>query len=73
MPETKKAAAPEAVNAPAEQPVDVKGAILDVIRNRVDSLSKAHASETNIANRYDLRTRVEELISLYNELVNLQL
>ena len=74
MPETKKAAAaPEAVEAPAESTVDVKGAILDVIRTRFENISKANATETNIATRYDYRVKLEELSAIFNEIVNLQL
>ena len=79
MPETnanRKRDIPEAVAAPAEPmdpPVDAKAVILGRIRERVEKLSNAHASEVNIATRYDYRVKVEELISLYNEIANLQI
>jgi len=82
MPETKANRTrdiPEAVAAPAEAPVDpvpaidVKGAILNVIKERVEKLSDAHATEINIATRYDYRVKVEELVSLYNTIANLQI
>jgi len=68
---------PEAVEEvnPPEGPsaADVKNAFLTKIKERVDKLSEAHAKEVNIATRYDIRLVTEELISLFNELVNLKI
>lgn len=68
---------PEAVEEvnPPEGPSaeEVKSAILTKIRERVEKLSDAHTKEVNIATRYDIRLKIEELVSLFNELVNLQI
>ena len=52
---------------------EVKNVILAKIKERVEKLSEAHTKEVNIATRYDYRLKVEELVSLFNELVNTQL
>lgn len=48
----------------------VRNAFLEKVKNRVDRLAEQHTNEVNIATRYDYRIKLEELISLYNELLN---
>ena len=42
-----------------------------VFEERNKKLNDAFNSETNIANRYDIRTRMEELSVIFNEVVRL--
>ena len=52
---------------------EVKKAILEKIEGRFKSLSNAREKECNIASRYDLGLRVDEVIALFNEIANTQL
>ena len=52
---------------------EVRNVLLTKIKERVEALSEAHSKEINITTRYDYRVKVEELISLFNELANTQL
>ena len=64
---------PEPTQSREEVVNEVRNALLTKIKERVEKLSEAHTKEVNIATRYDYRLKVEELVSLFNELVNTQL
>ena len=55
-------------NIPINTEKDFKARVEEVIRLRHDSLMKTLNQEVSIANRYEIRIRVEELLALYNEL-----
>ena len=55
-------------NIPINAEKDFKARAEEVIRLRHDSLMKTLNQEVSIANRYEIRIRIEELLALYNEL-----
>lgn len=55
-------------NIPINTEKDFKARVGEVIRLRHDSLMKTLNQEVSIANRYEIRIRIEELLALYNEL-----
>ena len=46
--------------------------IQEVFQQRNDALVTAFNKEINVANRYDLKTRLEELSTIFNALMNLK-
>ena len=59
MAATEKKAGPEAKVAPAEK-TDLE-VVAEKLQARYNELQKAFANEASIANRYDLKVRMEEL------------
>jgi len=42
--------------------------VAEILRARHDNLIKALNQEMNMANRYELRIRIEEVVSIYNDI-----
>lgn len=47
---------------------DFRTRVAEILRARHDNLIKALNQEMNIANRYELRVRIEEVVAIYNDI-----
>lgn len=55
----------------AVSPISIDSAI-ERLKERHKAIVEALARETNIINRYELKIRAEEVVSIFNELVSIR-